>query len=182
MKQFLPFSIGLFIVACSATSPMFGYQDWDTDKNAGIDQSEFVTAYLKNDAFEKWSVNGAIPLHNFYSGVYTTVDKDRNDSISPYEFKIQVKKFYYNDFPEHFRDWDTNSNGAISHEEFMSALKKTTLAALWDTSCDGWISELEMAKGMSYYADLNKDRHVDDLEFNIWKVNRQSEAPGLKGH
>lgn len=172
MRQFLPLSIGLLTAACSATCPTLGYQDWDSDKSDGIDQSEFVAAYLQNHAFDKWSSNRSVTLLNFYNGIYTTVDKDKNNSISRYEFETQVKKFYYDQFQEQFTDWDADSNDALSRQEFMHAIEKSSLAAVWDTSRDGSISELEMARGMSYYADQNKDQHVDDLEFNIWKVNR----------
>jgi len=179
MRQFLPVSIGLLTAACSVTSPPWGYQDWDSDKSAGIDQGEFVAAYLQNHAFSKWSSNRTVTLLNFYDGVYTTVDKDGNNSISRYEFDTQVNKFYYDQFREHFKDWDADSNDALSRQEFIRAIEKSSLAALWDTSCDGSISELEMAGGMYYYADQNKDQHVDDLEFNIWKVNL-GYAAGIK--
>jgi hypothetical protein len=170
------------VVSCGAPTLTYNYQDWDADENKGIDQSEFVAAYVQNHAFKNWSSTPLLDSADFLNDIFTVTDSNVDNQISPYEFDTQLNKFYIATGHQKFKDWDGNNDATLHRDEFMSAIKQTNLLSLWDPSCDGRIDELEMANGMFYYADMNKNQRVDELEYNIWKVSRQSGGHGLKRH
>jgi Ca2+-binding EF-hand superfamily protein len=172
MKLFFLLSVLLGVGAC-ASHVYTSYADWDINDDEALDRNEFVNAYIQTDYFKKWSrEKSSITYEELYTGIFRSLDVDRDNKLSMVEFNTQIKPFYFGMFNDSFDEWDVNSDASIQYDEFINNITKTNLASLWDTSGNKRISKRELGAGMFYLSDANNNRSVDPLEFNIWTSNR----------
>ncbi len=173
MKTLTLFCVINLLLAC-ATPRMatMSYKDWDSNGDAIVDRSEFLNAYAHANYFEKWSSGSSATYAELFEGIFKTLDTNKDLKIDQREFESRVKPFYFNMFHGSFSGWDNDGSNNIDKQEFMKHVSSTDLAVLWDTSGDKYITDSELASGMFYLCDANKDHQIDEIEFNIWKVNR----------
>ena len=163
----------VFLSTCAAPRAYTTFADWDANNTRAVERSEFVEAYTALDYFLKWSPDkSALGYPQFQRHVFNSLDHDKNNQLSKAEFDGQIKRFYFGLFNGNFKEWDETSDGSISQAEFDKHVSQSNLSASWDTNGDKSISEQEMAGGMFYVCDVNGDSKVNNMEFEIWRVNR----------
>lgn len=173
MRTLTSFCIFTFLFACASPKIVpITYQDWDTNHDAIINRSEFVNGYEQADYFEKWSSGSSATYGEFFEGIFKSLDANKDLKIVHQEFDGRVNSFYFNMFHGTFTGWDNDSSGSIDKQEFMGHVASTNLATLWDTTGDKNINDRELASGMFYLCDINNNHQIDELEFNLWKVNQ----------
>lgn len=173
MKNLSPLLIAIFVCACATSKPaVLMYGDWDSNRDGGLDQQEFVNTYVRTDYFSKWSQGSSASYAELFDGVFTSLDADKNNELSQREIDEKIKPYFFNMYRNAFADWDTDRNGTVTKSEFINVAARSNLPTLWDANGDKSISRHELALGMFYLGDTNNDRKMDELEFNVWKVNR----------
>jgi Ca2+-binding EF-hand superfamily protein len=157
---------------CMSAQMDVGYVNWDLNGDHLLNNFEFLKGYRKSHYFLTWTSKGnKLDENQFYTAVFIKLDKNRDDVLTSDEFNSKID-FYYFDKNANFRLWDEDGNKEITSDEFKGCAGKSELLSMWDTSADKNISDWEVARGMFYLCDLNKDGEVGSLEFNIWNVNR----------
>jgi len=170
--------VGLVTMACTASTKVFtSYQDWDSNKDGGIQRAEFVDGYAGSNYFKKWG-KGAnfISYDDFLKDAFMSLDKNKDSNLDRGEFESQIDIYYFGTLSNSFGQWDKNSNGSIEKAEFIDGAKMNKLASLWDIDRDKSISEYEMASGMFDLCNANKDLKVDQQEFDTWRAKRDTDV------
>jgi Ca2+-binding EF-hand superfamily protein len=174
MKTTVLITLIFLSVGCATVPKTFSsFSDWDSNKDQNIDRREFVKGYITQDYFNKWSARGySISYPKFFEETFTTVDWDKNAKLSKAEFDFMVKKFYFGMSTDQFNDWDVDSSGSISYDEFDKRIVDTSLASLWDSNSDKQLENREIAGGMFYLCDKDNNGIVTEIELDTWKSTR----------
>jgi Ca2+-binding EF-hand superfamily protein len=171
---------GLLMMTCAtATTSKLNtsYEDWDTNKDGGLQRNEFVDGYTDSNYFHVWSNRGSsISYNEFLTHAFNFLDRNRNGKIERVEFDGQINGFYFGTQQNILKQWDKNSNDQIENEEFIEQCKISQLASLWDNDGDKSISEREMASGMYDLCNTNNDSKIDQQEFDQWRAKRNTDV------
>ena len=162
----------LLMSSCSAPHILLNFWDWDMDKNHQVDKAEFISGYAQSGFLLKWTKGERLSYLEFNDGVFKSLDINNDLAISPREFHIRHKQIYLGPRAGEFNDWDTNEDTIIHYHEFTNRINQLNLARSCDTSSDEQISRDELVIALFNIADLDNDKRLDELEFNIWEVNR----------
>lgn len=63
---------------------------------------------------------------------------------------------------QNLTDWDSESNGYVSTDEFYSGVADNGYYADWDSNNDGYLDSGEVYDGYFGYYDANEDGHWDN--------------------
>ena len=106
------------------------YGKWDTDGNAGINESEFRSGFEANKAFDNW-------------------DTDKSGTLTHSEFETGIgdneEAFNERYGDGWFGEWDANTDSALSEDEYYDGLYTS-----YDADNDNVIEEPE-------FGDLGDD-------------------------
>ncbi|HEY3405424.1 MAG TPA: hypothetical protein VGK59_18705 [Ohtaekwangia sp.] len=173
MENMSPLLITILLLSCATSrSTLMLYGDWDGNHDRFLDQQEFVNTYVRTDYFSKWSYGNSATYPELFDGVFASLDANKDHQLSQPELDEKIKPFFFNMYRNTFADWDTDHSGSVSQSEFSKLAAASNLSSLWDTDGDKSISRTELALGMFYLGDTDNDRKLNELEFNIWNVNR----------
>ena len=114
-------SIGFVLVSCE-TYEDHAFDEWDTDNNGVISQSNYKAAWTELQYYETWDTNA--------DGV-----------LDPDEWNLGLQRFGYDPSEPvygYFNDWDVDGNNRLREEEFSDELFE-----LWDENQNGEIDKQE---------------------------------------
>ena len=157
---------------CSVIGIYNDYTSWNSNGDNHLSSYEFRSGYIKSNYFLEWRDGKKLNMKRFHNIVFRELDYGNDSFLSADEFNSKIHYYFINQFTENFSAWDDDNNNLLTKEEFDRHATKSSLFSRWDRSGDGRISEKEMATCMFSLCDVDNDRSVSVLEFNIWEANR----------
>lgn len=158
----------LTLLAALAATPLAaqGIEDWDTDGDRVLGESEFTEGVFDAGVFEEWDAdaNGEIGYPELSDGLYGTWDANDDGELSVDEWDNAVD-LWFGEFDVNLNvdNWDTDGNGVISRSEFASALEGTDLVARLGGE-EGSLNEEQLSAGLFDIADTDDDDLIAEEE------------------
>ena len=163
--------VSIALVECATVRKYPNYTNWDLNGDSMLNRYEFLTGYTKSNYFLRWG-GGKLAANDFIRQIFNAMDHNKDTRLTCEEFHSKVDYYFHSSFNNIFYDWDDNRDNVLVVAEFEHLASQTELTSHWDTTSDNKLSEREIAVGMFYLSDVDHNKSVDLLEFNIWKVNR----------
>ncbi|HEX2528810.1 MAG TPA: hypothetical protein VHL31_21270 [Geminicoccus sp.] len=88
MKLLGATTLAMSLLAFAPAMADESYSDWDTDKNAALDNDEFANKFDSDGIYNSWdsNENGGLSQDEFNNGVFGSYDKNKNNIIEESEF------------------------------------------------------------------------------------------------
>lgn len=117
--------------ACNVPGSASGYEQWDENNDALLDQEEFAHAFADAGFYDNW-------------------DRDNDGFLDKNEWK-EGWGTYHSDYNEDaygtFEDWDVNADGKLGKNEFQEGIFE-----IFDEDGDSFVSEDEY---YSWYEEIS---------------------------
>ncbi|PRY10194.1 uncharacterized protein DUF4625 [Pontibacter ummariensis] len=132
---------------------------------AQMDAAGFNSVFAATSWFEDFDANDDTSLDEdeFGGSFFSIADMDDNDAISQTEFNDFAAAFGME--TANFTAWDTDSNGSLSQEEFMTGLSGTEMFSDFDADNNDMVNEQELTDGIFGLWDDDGDDFLSDDEF-----------------
>lgn len=157
----------LFLFVSSVTYAQVDYNDYDANRDGGIDQTEFNERYQNN--ISDWDADGDdyVSDREFYDANFNRFDRDRDNNLSQDEWNEGYNSIYSaylstNDYDTYDADGDKN----ISNDEFYDTMRSTDYYSNFDANRDNRVDRNELGEGVFNEADQNQDGTLDENEYN----------------
>lgn len=130
-KRYLTAALALVLSGCAAgvgvgaEADLGAFNDWDTNRDAFVDETEFGVGF--NDA-----------------GVFDDWDTDDDGILSDDEFGVGAGNLGLDD--DDFGEWDVNDDSGLSEDEFGDGVFDT-----WDDDDDDRIAGAEFEAGIGLF-------------------------------
>jgi hypothetical protein len=149
-----------------------GFDDLDTDDDFAVDEREF--SELTELYFSDWdtSQDGRMTCAEMASGLFRSMDRDRDDVLSRVEYAAGVTSWVPNTLDADFDRIDADANGALDRQEVRDGVEELRIFQAYDRDGDGYVSDLEFALAVFQYWDRDRDERVDALE---WRLDDNTE-------
>lgn len=157
----------LFLFVSSVTFSQVTYNDYDVNRDGGIDSDEFGERY--SDTFNNYDINrdGSVDDREFYDASFNRLDRNGDRNLSQEEWQEGYDNIYgeYMD-SEDFAQYDTDGNENVSNEEFYGSMRSTDYYSSYDANQDGGLDRDELNQGIYNQWDRNQDGRIDQSEFD----------------
>ncbi|UJH92398.1 hypothetical protein LZ575_07720 [Antarcticibacterium sp. 1MA-6-2] len=157
----------LFLFVSSVTYAQVDYNDYDANRDGGIDQTEFNEGY--QNGMSDWDADGDdyISDREFYDANFNRFDRDRDNNLTQDEWNEGYNSIYSaylstNDYDTYDADRDKN----ISNDEFYNTMRSTDYYSNFDANRDNKVDRTELGEGVFNEADQNQDGILDENEYN----------------
>lgn len=161
--------MSLFTMLLLGSSVAFSqvYDDFDTNMDGGIDQTEFNESY--SETYDQWDTNrdGTIDDREFYDTTYDRVDTNSDEYLDANEWNTGYDNIYgeylgTNDNSQ----FDVDGDQRISRDEYYTGMRDTDYYNTFDTNRDSGIDTDEMNEGVYNSMDQNQDGSIDRDEYD----------------
>lgn len=144
-----------------------------------VDNSEIEeNAFSTSPYFAEWDTNGdkKVDEREFNNNYFTMLDENSDGKLEKEEWERAVKSFFGGEGELNYGDlseWDTDSNGQVSEEEFTAYIKDKDIFSDWANG--DALEEPQFAKGVFRNWDTDDNGVVESEEYTE-EYNRTDEG------
>lgn len=147
----------------------------DIIDNSEIEENSFSTSPY----FAEWDTNGdkKVDENEFNNHYFTMLDENSDGKLGKEEWKRAVQSFFGGEGEINYgelSEWDTDSNGQVSKEEFTAYLKDKDIFSDWASGSEP-LKEEQFAKGVFRNWDTDGNGVVESEEYTE-EYNRTDEG------
>lgn len=157
----------LFLFVSSVTFAQVDYNDFDANRDGGIDATEFNEGY--QDRVTDWDVDGDdfVSDREFYDYNYNRMANTRTGKLSQDDWNKNYDNNRLQDYgiDRDFNSFDTNRDGNIDNDEYYNAMRNSTYYSSFDANRDNKVDRNELGEGVFNEADQNRDGTLDQNEY-----------------
>lgn len=160
-----------------ANRDVSAYDDWETNTNLRVDQSEFDRRMTDEGAYENWqNEQGQFTQTEFNQGVFSRWDADQDGYLSADEYATG-NATWETQYGNNFGVWDQNRDSRLDPNEYNQGMTETGIFNEWDRDRDGTINTTEFNQGTFNTWDTNRDGYLDNNEYNSADYDTWSGSP-----
>ena len=142
-----------------------GFADWDTDTQAGVDETEFTAGF--GNAWNDWDANrdARWDADEAAGTFWTRWDANDDERLDQNEWNEGVRTWgFQNGDYGTWADWDANNDSYLDQQEFGRGFE-TKAWDDWDADGDGAVGRDEVADTYWDWFDGNDDNLIDENEW-----------------
>lgn len=139
---------------------------WDSDNDDALSQSEFGDAVNDKDYFSSWDAdgNGELTDLEYQTGLFNAWDTDGDQIVDTYEYR-DASSAWFPQSQTTFVDWDADGNSELTISEFQNGINTYGYYSSWDADGNGELVDMEYQTGLFNAWDTNGDQVVDAYEY-----------------